>query len=257
MTANLEAILARLGTEWELADPVDAIARIRHRPTQIHFVLIQGGEFTMGLTDPDQDLVELFLGSRPALRAMVDGFGAISGPPTVVKVDDFLCADAPLSRAQVSRLAPNFAQETRGGVHRVEALQLAAQIRMRLPSEAELEWIARQGTQASFTIDCVVEAPEDDVDRVMVVDHPLRGRFGAGGFFDSQWAADDWFPSHAGRPDTATARTGGDPQGVRKFEFFDYEEIGNLAILNQLAARRVPGRGERALVRLVCDIPQE
>jgi formylglycine-generating enzyme required for sulfatase activity len=229
---------------------------ILHRPTGLRFVLVPGGELQMGLTAKDCELLDLFLGSRRSVLAMIDEVRAVASPVVSVQVAPFLCAQVPLDQETVRRLDSRLSPGGLGALSRSDALGLAERLGFRLPSDAELEWIARQGAGASFVIDTVREAPEEDEEHVMLVDHPEYGALGLAEFHEEQWAADDWFPNHEGRPETAIARTGGDPQGVKRFEVFDYEEIGSLAILNQLSARRVPGNGGRALVRLACDLPE-
>jgi hypothetical protein len=114
--------------------------------------------------------------------------------------------------------------------------------------------MARQGRQAPFVLDCVYEAPEDDDEHVLITDQPIRPRFGIADLFETQWAADDWFDTHTGRPATAEARRGGDEQGVRRFEEFYFEAVGRESVVSQLSARRDPGCGWRARVRLALDL---
>ena len=126
-----------------------------------------------------------------------------------------------------------------------------------MPSEAELEWLARNGEQEPFVLGVAQEAPEDDPNHVVLVPRQRpHSRFGVEALFYSQWAADDWFDDHDAAPTTSVARRGGDPQGVRRLGEFWYDEVGDEAVVAMLSARRDPGRGWKAGLRLACSLPE-
>jgi hypothetical protein len=224
------------------------LAFVHHR-TGLNFVLVPGGSLTMGLIEGEAALIDLFLG-RLAARPLAD-IRAASTPPCEVQVAPFLCGERLLTKADVMRLAPAFSPNPLGDLKRDAALDFAAQLGFRLPSDAELEWLARQGRQSPFVLDCALAAAEDDEENVIIVPkaEPV-GRFGIHDLFRTQWAADDWFPNHQGRPPTSVARTGGDAQGVRRFEEFDYAAVGDEAVTYELSARRDAGAAWVAGVRL-------
>lgn len=217
--------------------------------------MVPGGTLTMGLTPSERALLDLYLGTRTHIVEQVEQVRRFAQPVCQVRVAPFICAERLLEKAEVTRWLADADPDPLGAVHRDAALALAARAGLRLPSDAELEWLARQGKQAPFVLDCVFEAPQDDERRVLVTDEPIRPRFGIADFFETQWAADDWVATHDGRPSTATPRRHGDSQGVRRFEEFYFEAVGRESVISQLSARREPGRGWRARVRLALDLP--
>lgn len=216
------------------------------------FAAVPGGKMQMGILPSELDLIDLYLGHKPHIVSYLRPIREASSPVCEVEVAPFRCSRL-LKAEEILELLPSAAPDPLGAVTRLAALEVARAAGARLPSDAELEWIARQGRGAPFVLDVVYEAPEDDPKNVLIVDQPIVPRFGVEDLFEAQWAADDWFPSHEGRPVTAVARTGGDPQGVRRFEEFDFECVGKEAVLAMLSAVRHPGKQWRARVRLVLD----
>ncbi len=255
--AETTAAAARvLGAEWAVeAGPNTLGAALRHAPTGVLFSVVPGGTTIMGLAPSELQLLDLYLGRRKHVIAQVQGVQQYARPLCEVRVKPFLCGYRLLDKREVDRCLPDGGSDAVGAVHRDQALSAANNAGFRLPSDAELEWIARQGRQAPFVLDCVFEAPEEDQEHVLITNQPICPRFGIADLFETQWAADDWFDSHESRPSTGEARTGGGPQGVRRFEEFYFEAVGRESVISQLSARRDPGRGWRARVRLALDIP--
>jgi formylglycine-generating enzyme required for sulfatase activity len=86
-------------------------------------------------------------------------------------------------------------------VSRADALSLAGILGFRLPSEAELEWLARDGGAAPFLLNAASSAAP-------------RSRFGVERLHYGEWAADDWHPSYDGAPQDSATWRGGEPCGV-------------------------------------------
>lgn len=256
--AAAEAAAQALGTGWQVAQPHDAPvnAQLFHRPTSLTFVLVPGGTMTMGLGPAELALLELYLGSRKHILEQIGYVRNYAQPTCWVRVAPFICGTRLLDRDEAERCFPGSNPDDLGAVYRKDALSLAAHVGFRIPSDAELEWLARQGRQSPFVLDCVYEADEDDEQHVLITNQPIQPHFGIADLFETQWSADDWFDTHTGRPTTAEARRGGDPQGVRRFEEFYFEAVGRESVISQLSARRDPGRCWRARVRLALDLPQ-
>jgi hypothetical protein len=223
---------------------------------RLPFVTVPGGRMQMGILPTELDLLDFYLGHKPHIVAMLRPIIETSSPVCEIEVAPFLCSRL-LRAEEILGYVPGAETDPLGAVPRLTALEVARAAGARLPSDAELEWLARQGGASPFVLDVVYEAPEDDPKNVLIVDQPTAPRFGISDLFEAQWAADDWFPSHEGRPRTAAARVGGDPQGVRRFEEFDFECVGKEAVIAQLSALRHPGKKWRARVRLVLDAPPE
>jgi formylglycine-generating enzyme required for sulfatase activity len=132
-------------------------AGVRHQPTGLLFVAIPGGSFTMGLRhDERDDLRRTVLGEDPKNR--FDGqIGAHHIPQMIpahaVEVRPFLCAtDFVTSEGQA--VTEDYGDDP--SVTAEYATQMAAKLRsqgLRLLSEAEWEWIAREGGTRSWILD--------------------------------------------------------------------------------------------------------
>jgi formylglycine-generating enzyme required for sulfatase activity len=252
------SLVTTLGEAWELASEQTAPhVRLQHRTTNLTFLLVPGGTMRMGLQESEIALVYRYVGRRPHVLEQIRQFQQFAAPVREVRVSPFLCGERRLKQIQVAAFSPALKDDADdcGHMHRAEALTLSSERGFRLPSDAELEWLARQGRGAPFTLDCAFEAPEEDEENVVIADQPIVARFGIEDLFETQWAADDWFPDHADRPLTSVARMNGDPQGVRRFEEFDFTEYGPESVIHEFSARRDPGRKWRAAVRFALGLP--
>ena len=251
-------LVITLGEAWELAsEQTEPHLRLHHRSTGLTFLLVPGGTMLMGLQESEIALVQRYVGRRPQVIEQIRQFHQYAAPVREVRVTPFLCGERRLKKVQVATFSPTLKDDADGcgHVHRPGALTVSREQGFRLPSDAELEWLARQGRGAPFTLDCAFEAPEEDEENVVIADQPIVARFGVEDLFETQWAADDWFPDHADRPPSSVARTNGDPQGVRRFEEFDFTEFGPESVIHEFSARRDPGRNWRAAVRFALDLP--
>ncbi|MCB9830813.1 MAG: hypothetical protein H6806_13775 [Planctomycetes bacterium] len=166
-----------------------------HGPSTTTFAVIPGGTFVMGLTDDD---IARASRSVPwdddwAYSLSIEGQSAV--PPTEVCVAPFLLERGPGV----------------GATPRAEALERAAGLGFRLPSEAELEWVIRDGGQEALHLGARSLGDGRFEFR--------PSRFALDGLFIAHWAQDDWFPSHAGAPRDGSPRRGGDPRGVCRITF--------------------------------------
>ncbi len=252
-----QELAQRLGDDWAPATAeTDAHPlSLVHRPTELVFCIVPGGAMQMGLLKAEAELVDWFLGDMAG--ELFQDIRRAAAPVRSVEVAPFLCTRELLASEQLARLAPGIVPSGAWLLSRSDALTVAAHCGFRLPSEAELEWLARNGKQEPFVLGVAQEAPEDDPDHVVLVprQHP-HSRFGVEELFYTQWAADDWFDNHEGAPTTSLARCGGDSQGVRRFEEFCYDDVGDEAVVAMLSSRRDPGRGWKAGIRLACSLPE-
>ena len=249
-----EKLASTLGADWKLVKPASKIVRLAHSPTSSSFVFVPGGVMQMGLLDREIALVRRYLGSRPHILEQIEQVKRHASPVREVQVGPFLCGERLFEPDQIAKLS-DLASDSLGSMARRDALAFAEACGFRLPSDAELEWMARQGRDAPFVLDTVFEADEDDPENVLMTDESIAPRFGIDDLFTTQWAADDWFGDHTERPPTSIARSGGDPQGVRRFEEFDFEAVGPESVISELSARRDPGGTWRARVRFALDLP--
>ncbi len=208
----LAAVTKELGKEWK-AEPLDDALGLPllHVPTKLRFRLIPGGSFTMGLTAEDIEQCEQYAGDYPdeivALKKRAT-------PLRQVSVAPFLITEQPLDHLTLKRLLPGYEGDELP--KRKVAVEIAERHGFRLPSEAELEWLARSGTQASFVTDLVGGgALSLDDEKTVTFDHKKAvSRFGVKGLLSALWAADDWHGSYKGAPTDSEPWLGGKPDGV-------------------------------------------
>lgn len=251
--ALVSEVSRALGAGWEASDADDeAHAPILHQPTGLSFLIVPGGAFDMGLTDADVSAVKECLGWDAEISEILADARSSVSPTRRVGVHAFLIARDPLSHADVERLSAG----RHSGMYayqlaRAEALGLAAQHGLRLPSEAELEWLMREAGAASFAFDAVrrMKISGNDTE-TWVTRLGLRRPFG------TCWCADDFHDSYEGAPDTAEPWLGGDPCGLARPSGAEPELVDEPAqALGLLACWRTSRGHGTARVRFAMDVP--
>ena len=217
---------ARLALAAEIAEglgatfaPSDTLAgasglpAVQHRPTAMTFLAIPGGTFVMGLSAPEvEEIVALYapLGRADEARDLVRWS---TQPPRRVRVLPFLCALAPVTdRLAHARLADLYPGDDEGHAPADASVsfapRIAAELRgalgFRLLSEAEWEWIAREGGARAWlcdppaSISLALDPARDPSPRPNTFGIDLL-RAGL------EFVADGWQPGHAGAPEDAIA----------------------------------------------------
>jgi formylglycine-generating enzyme required for sulfatase activity len=223
------ALAAALGADFV---PVEALlgaaelAAVRHVATDTTLVAVPGGGYQMGL-QPEERAALLEL-AHPSVRDDMARQLRFAEPPHAVRVAPFLCATAPLlvsqSRSLVGRLdeaalRPEYHEPDAPvpcHVTRSEARAAVAKAGCRLLSEAEWEYVAREGGRASWigAAPTGVEA-EGFADAQAQATAPRvdggapANAFGLWGLLFGEWVADAWHEGYAGAP--ADARPWGSP----------------------------------------------
>jgi hypothetical protein len=201
----------------------------------LRFVVVPGGRLQMGLGEADLEELSEYIDWTRSVRLTTDAMLALATPVHTVEVRPFLVAERRLKRAEVEKLSAGFEQVLHTDeVSREAALRLMACMSMRLPSEAELEWLARDGGRFSFINDCGRAWSERRP-------WPISGSFGVTELSQGEWAADDWFDSYAGAASTSEARLGGAPCGVFRGELPYGPEQDKTELCYGLAAHRNRG----------------
>lgn len=163
-----------------------------HHPVQsAPLVLVPGGQFLMGLRAADREQLQRYVDTPTATR-LVTELRARAEPCRDVTVAPFLCATALLTRAEIISLTQG--KVRRDALYPDEIGELFANLPgFRLPSEAELEYLARDGGAAAFTCDAAAtwDATETWAE---------AGEFGVEGLSLGEWAADAWHPNYVGAP---------------------------------------------------------
>ncbi|MDC3957340.1 formylglycine-generating enzyme family protein [Polyangium jinanense] len=184
-----------------------------HGPTKMQFVAVPGGTFVMGLSEAEIDEIAALyapLGRADEARALVRWS---TQPPRRVRVQPFLCALEPVTdRLAHARLADMYPDEDEGYVPSDApvpfAPRLAAELRgvlgFRLLSEAEWEWIAREGGARSWlrepptSISLALDPARDP--------SPHPNAFGVDLLQAGlEFVADAWHEGYAGAPADAIA----------------------------------------------------
>ena len=178
------------------------------RLPDLRFVVVPGGHFEMGLTQADLDELSQYIDWTRRVRLITDGMRERATPTRQVVVAPFVVAERPLLHAELELFDPEVRSPD---LARNDALGIAARMGMRLPSEAELEWLARDGGRCSFIVDGGRAWSENDA-------WPSCGTFGIRALNDGEWAADDWHASYEGAPTTSEAWMQGDACGVFRGE---------------------------------------
>lgn len=247
-----EELAKKLGKGWSAAtpEPIDGLL-LSHAPTKLTFVAVPGGAFDMGLTNADVEAVKKEIGWNSEIEGALATVRKETTPVRQVQVRPFLVARSTLPAKEVERLSKK--KHSGKYVHvllREEARDLARALGFRLASEAELQWIARDGGTTSFVLDSAAKLESADHDA-----EQIPSRFGLRGVFGQQWAEDDYHPDYECAPMTSEAWLAGEPCGVGTGyttpELVDaqHQKLGLLACLRT-------NRGhQKAKVRFALDLP--
>jgi formylglycine-generating enzyme required for sulfatase activity len=233
------AVAGALGAAFEPLDKLigrHRLAAVRHQETRIVFVAVPGGSFDMGLTEADLEAAAEHVDWTAGVRRFVEQLERRCRPVHRVTVRPFLCAVDCLSRPQIDVLGKGRFHSDTFPV--AAAKTFMAEIGFRLPSEAELEYLAREGGHRSFVND-VARALEKSGDWTA---SPTRNALGIHNLNDGAWAADDWHEGYDGAPSTSEPWLGGDPRGVYRGGLPDGPQDRD-ELLFALAAFRGEGAG--------------
>lgn len=222
---------------------------LSHAPTGLTFVLIPGGRMAMGLRD--EDIVEIHeqLGDGFPVDDLVEAAKQSARPVHDVVVHPFVCTFTQLSSSDVKRVSGG--RRSFDTFTRAEASALASDLGFRLPSEAELEWLRRDGTNRTFALDAAAD-PE------RAARGTASARMAVNGLLLSEWAADDFHPSYVGAPSDSSPWMGGDPAGVYRAGVFlpvqDHVELIQLVASFRSYGVDEDGEQPDVMMRLACDL---
>jgi hypothetical protein len=179
---------------------------VRHRGSGLVLLVVAGGRFSMGASEPDLRDARDLVAAVPEGVRQLEEIVRHAVPVREVLVRPFLCTVSPLTYEEILRLSGGSLRfDTLG---RREALDLAASVGMRLPTEAELEWVVRDGRGLTFMLNAVSSyelACRGTAPARIAVRQPLA----------PIWAADDWHDDYSGAPRTSeVAWMKGDSNGV-------------------------------------------
>jgi hypothetical protein len=235
---------------------------VRHEPSGLLFVAIPGGQLTMGLSP--EEIAEIAALYAPLGRAdeARDAVTWSTQPPHLVGVLPFLCAVQPVSDRLAHALVPDlFRGDEEGFVPGERAARvrpsIAAGIRgalgMRFLSEADWEWIAREGGARRW-----LSAPPA---RISLELDPAGGKASAPNAFgidllhgDLELVGDAWHEGYEGAPgDGAAWDPRAVPDNARGCHSGWQDEME--AIRLHAGVREGKHGDDEAVVRLAIDLP--
>lgn len=199
----------QLGEDWEAHDFVgDAeLATLRHLPTNMLFVAIPGGSFEMGLSDADLEEARRYIDDQ-YVEHHLKLEGDWARPVHTVSVAPFLLGMDITMPKQVRVLSDGaFRGESFVPAKALEFAQVVGAFR--LPSEAEFEWVMREGGAVRFVADAARQFAETGR-----WPFPHTNGWGFKRLNANAWTADEWHDSYEGAPSTGEAWTSGGPPGV-------------------------------------------
>lgn len=265
--SNIARDLARqLGADFEAPAHGTGAILVRHRPTGIEFGLVAGGLLRMGLTEAEREVLLDQLGHvGQRTRALVDDLWQSASPVHDVRLPPFLCSRTPLLTHHVERRRGR----ARGTVLEVTSAEVRGVLRgfgklpgLRLLSEAEWEWVARDGGHATWLNEpyhpqlvaaTVARAAEFSEQAPAAT----WSRLGFWGLACGEWVADTW---HANYHDAPTnGHTWGEceaPRIVRGMggEIFPWQEPIELSAMLAGWRFRIDDPEERHRVRVALDL---
>lgn len=196
----------------------DGMAAVRHVDTGLLLVAVPGGRFTMGLRDDElEDLCRTLFGEDPAHRfepEILRKYLRSCTPVRTVEVRPFLCATGFAHHDGRAETEEEDARDEDPNVVPELAADAIAALRghgLRLLSEAEWEWIAREGGRRSWIIDVAGKQGMDLDDLNEAPDNRwgirrLKSDLG-------EFVADGWHSSYDGAPADSRAWEP-DPHGL-------------------------------------------
>jgi hypothetical protein len=251
-------IAERLGPEFEASEALigeAALPGIVHLPSGVPFAVPPTGHFEMGFTERDRAALRAAVTGSDWIEAFADDLARMSRPVRSVRVKPFVVSVRPLRLEDVSKFQPG--HKPVDAFLRADAIHFVESTACRLPSEAELEWLAREGGQHSF----VADGPNG---YAQAGAYPEQGTWGLERLTRGEWAADDWHDDYYGAPEDSSAWLRGDPRGSYRgsLPFGVDDDPSDVALglaCNRGRNRNTDGAndGVRFMVRLARDIPED
>lgn len=214
-SALAEAVAAELGDAFRAGEELVGeakLATIVHVSSDIELVLVPGGSFVMGFTERDQAAVDAcFPGKEGAsVRKAVARTIPLMQPAHEVSLRPFAIAREPVGDAAVLETLLGEPQDP--NVPREVASAILARWGFRFPSEAEWEYVAREGWGLSFLLDAAATFREDAEER-------LETAWGVGTLGQAVWIGDRWHRTYAKAPTDGSAWTTGKGRGMYRGSF--------------------------------------
>lgn len=210
------------------------IPTFKHLPTDLEFNLVIGGEFNMGLSEPEEvalrkliqqeGLEEEFLGSmetmrpvhsvnvRPFLMSRLPIINSFAMEHIEVDFDDYI-SDYDVDFEADEKLIP-------ASLTREQINQIMDKLGFRLPSEAQWEYAYRGGTSTLFYWGDTLTITDEE--KIALAEFSDREKcqasanpFGLVGMAVGEWCADSFTPDYSNAPGNDLPVIGNPPYIVR------------------------------------------
>ncbi|WP_433928185.1 formylglycine-generating enzyme family protein [Sorangium cellulosum] len=257
------ALGPRFTAETKLVGRRGLVAVRLDRP-RISYVAIPGGTFLMGLSDLDHEDAQGRIDPyEDEAVAFLEAFRSCATPVRYVEVPAFLCARRSLRAADVKILGMECDADEPTEAATLsprDAANAATTLGARLLSEAEWEYIAREGGKFSW-----INAPADpeEVAAALAGDGPHRAPactsgLGLWGLALGEWVADGWHDSYAGAPADASPWDARDEPEVFRgcgAATYPWQGSGELLAMHAAFRHRACDTFEELHVRTAMDLP--
>jgi hypothetical protein len=287
-----EELCTRLGPEFRASRVLVGkrrLAAVVHVHTRVAFVAVPGGRLRMGITAAELDRILSLAGEaakgEPAVLEDLREQLSSSRPVHDVVVRPFLCARAPLLAGLAREAVATWETgadralfddpkqpQARKPAHltRAEAASTVKRLRFRIVSEAEWEWLAREGGRTSWV--CEHQSSQDwrphraaaaqcamEAFVAGSTDPDVVNGFGIWGLLWGEWVADAIHRNYEGAPAVASAWDAGpEPQMLRAFgaaTFWPWQNPGELIACHAGFRTWTRERSQAACVRFALDLP--
>ena len=231
-----KSICEKLGDDWQTTKTpknVDTFFLI-YKPYNITFAFIPGGKFIMGITESDIKEAKNYIEWTDSVEEIVADKIQQASPVRTMTVTPFLCAVEPMENEDLEALMERELEER--GFELQEVRNAVHNLGFRLPSEAEFEWLAREGGKYSTILNI-----GPNYEKLGGKAEKELHRFGIQGMYYSQWVEDDWHKDYTGAPTTSTPWMDGDTIGVLRGGMYLEMMESDEGLISSFAGMRRPG----------------